>query len=71
VVGAPSAELGEEVVAFVVKRGAVAEAALTAHCRSSLAPYKLPRRIVFLDEMPKNNSGKVDKRALARKLPTA
>ena len=37
---------------------------LVAHCRHQLASFKLPKRIVFLDELPKNPSGKILKREL-------
>ena len=59
VVGAPSRELGEELVAFVVSPQGVAREALIAHCEARLARYKVPRRLVFLPELPRNSSGKV------------
>jgi len=47
------------------------QASLTAHdiiehCRSHLAPYKLPRNITFVTDLPKTSSGKIMRRALAR-----
>jgi long-chain acyl-CoA synthetase len=70
VVGAPHAEWGEEVVAFVVARpGAqVATAELDALCLDNIARFKRPKRYVFVDELPKNNYGKVLKRALRERL---
>jgi long-chain acyl-CoA synthetase len=70
VVGAPDSLRGEEVVAFVVARGQRPPAAeLIAHCRRLLANYKCPRRIVYLDEMPRNATGKADKQALRQQVP--
>ena len=37
---------------------------MTAFCRERLAGYKVPRRVEFLDELPRNPSGKVLKRVL-------
>lgn len=65
VVGEPHAECGESVVAHVVlKDPGVLPDALRAHARSQLTPYKVPRRIVFHDTLPKTNVGKVLRRAL-------
>jgi malonyl-CoA/methylmalonyl-CoA synthetase len=63
VVGAPSAEWGESVVAFVVPGDAVdtgaLEQELTAWCADRLAPYKRPRAWRFTDRVPRNALGKV------------
>ena len=66
VVGRPESDGNEEIVAFVELRpGASLEpAALQAHLRSRLAPYKRPARIVALAELPTNNNGKILKRVL-------
>lgn len=69
VVGWPSREFGEELAAFVVRRGDVGEAALLARCKAELASYKVPRGIFFVDALPKNSSGKVTKAALVERLP--
>jgi acyl-CoA synthetase (AMP-forming)/AMP-acid ligase II len=69
VVGWPSQERGEEVAAFVVCRTLVSEQDLLAHCRGSLAPYKIPRGIFILDQLPKSGLGKVLKPALVQRLP--
>ncbi|MFZ9486259.1 MAG: class I adenylate-forming enzyme family protein [Alphaproteobacteria bacterium] len=68
VVGWPSRELGEEVAAFVVLRGAVTPEELRATCAGRLAPYKVPREIRVVDEMPKNAAGKIVKATLAARL---
>jgi len=62
VVGVPHPDFGEGVVAVVIGRGD--EAALIAECRRRLAPYKAPKRIVFVDELPRNAMGKVQKNLL-------
>ncbi len=69
VVGAPDAEWGEAVVAFVVPRaGAAVDAdALDAHCLAQMARFKRPKRYVFVDELPKNNYGKVLKTMLRQR----
>jgi long-chain acyl-CoA synthetase len=65
VVGRPHAEWGEEVVAFVVARAAAPDpAALDAHCLGRIARFKRPRAYVFIDALPRNDTGKVLKTAL-------
>jgi len=61
VVGLPDAHSGEQVVAAIVlKPGAeLDEAGLTAHARAALTPYKVPKRFVVVDELPKSLIGKV------------
>jgi long-chain acyl-CoA synthetase len=67
VVGRRHPEWGEEVVAFVVARGAVERAELEALCLDNIARFKRPRDYRFVDSLPKNNYGKVLKTEL-RKL---
>lgn len=62
VVGRPNAEWGEDVVAFVV--GDVSTDALDDLCLSQIARFKRPKDYVFLDQLPKNNYGKVLKTVL-------
>jgi len=70
VVGAPDAEWGEAVVAFVVPAAGAAPSveSLDAHCLSAIARFKRPKRYVFVDALPKNNYGKVLKTALREQL---
>ena len=68
VVGVPDEEFGERVVAAVVLaegQDPVAPEALIAHCRTRLAPYKCPRRIVIVPELPRNAMGKIRKERVA------
>ncbi|MCJ2058156.1 AMP-binding protein [Methylobacterium sp. J-048] len=70
VVGAPSEETGEMVVAHVVmKDPAVSTDALRAHARTQLTGYKVPRRVVLHDALPKTNVGKVLRRVLRDETP--
>ena len=65
VVGVPDAEWGESVSAFVVSCSGGAEAReLIDYCRQSLASYKTPKRIVFVESLPRNAMGKVQKAKL-------
>jgi long-chain acyl-CoA synthetase len=60
VVGAPCAEAGEMVVAHVVLRDASLTAdAIRAHARSQLTGYKVPRKVLIRETLPKTNVGKV------------
>ena len=49
---------------FVVKDGDVEEDTLKKHVKDNLARYKVPREIIFLDELPRNATGKVLKKDL-------
>ena len=71
VVGLPDADLGERVSAAVVlKPGASATAEeLTALCKERLAGYKCPKRVVFIDVLPRNAMGKIQKNVLTDKWP--
>ncbi len=66
VVGVPHPHTGEAVKAFVVlKSGARAqEDSLVSWCLDNLARYKCPSKIVFVDELPRNVSGKLLRRSL-------
>jgi fatty-acyl-CoA synthase len=66
VVGAPDAEWGEIVVAFIV--GSASPAELDAHLLERVARFKRPKRYEFIDELPKNSYGKVLKRDLRARL---
>ncbi|MGE0315204.1 MAG: AMP-binding protein [Lautropia sp.] len=67
VVGAWREGVGDVAVAFAVCRAPVDEASLLEHCRASVANYKVPKRIVFVDDFPRGqgpNGAKILKTAL-------
>ena len=66
VIGIPSERMGEEVKAFVVTRTDVDAEILKAYCRESLANYKTPSEIEFVNALPRNAVGKIDKKELRR-----
>jgi long-chain acyl-CoA synthetase len=70
VLGEPDRDWGENVVAVVVvQAGAPADAqALDAFCLQQIARFKRPKRYVFVEELPKNATGKVLKRELREQL---
>ncbi len=66
VIGVPDARFGEAVMAYIVPSGDIApsEEVLAEHCRTLIASYKKPRHIRFIDEMPRNSTGKIAKHEL-------
>ncbi|MEQ1564965.1 MAG: hypothetical protein ABMA64_04955, partial [Myxococcota bacterium] len=66
VVGVPDPDLGEVPIAAVV--GSVDPEAVRAQLRRTLTGYKVPRRIVLVDALPRNAMGKVAKRVLSDTL---
>lgn len=69
VIGVPDEKWGESVKALVVLKPGMqcTEAELIAHCKNSLASYKKPASVEFVDTLPRNPSGKVLKRVLREK----
>ena len=70
-IGVDDEDFGQRLVAFVVKAEGrdVSEEDLKGYVKQNLARYKVPREIVFLDELPRNATGKVLKRELAERQP--
>ncbi len=65
VAGSDDPLLGQVVVAHVVRNGdAPDEMAVKSHCRKRLASYKIPKQVVFVDELPRTASGKIRRIAL-------
>jgi fatty-acyl-CoA synthase len=68
VIGTPHERWIEAITAVVVAREPVAEEDVLAHARERLAPFKVPKAIHFVDELPKNPSGKLLKRELRERF---
>ncbi len=66
VIGVPDDDLGQRIVAYVVPAAgqAVAEDELVAHVGARLSAHKRPRRVVFVESLPRNEMGKVVKARL-------
>ncbi len=70
VIGQASAKWGESPLAVIVRRDdALSESAVLAHCQGKLARYKQPKSVRFVDEIPRNPSGKILKRVLRERFP--
>jgi len=74
VVGMPDDYRGEAVSAYIVlkpeSKGKVTEADIAQFCRANLATYKAPRKVIFVDELPKTLIGKVLRRKLREASPS-
>jgi fatty-acyl-CoA synthase len=68
VIGIPDAKWGEAVCAIVSRKPghALDRAGVLAHLQGRLARYKQPAHVVFMDSLPKNGAGKIDKLRLKR-----
>ncbi|WP_062646038.1 acyl-CoA synthetase [Streptomyces maremycinicus] len=64
VIGLPDERWIEAITAVVVPRGEVTEEELIAHARENLPHFKAPKRVLFVEELPRNASGKILKREL-------
>jgi len=69
VIGITHAELGQAILAFVIlkdndKNTVELEKLLLTHCRTILANYMMPQKIIFLSDLPYNANGKVDRQQL-------
>ncbi|MFD6389772.1 AMP-binding protein [Nocardia sp. NPDC060259] len=65
VIGVPDEEFGQRLAAFVVRAGDLDADAVRAYVKSHLARFKAPRDVVFVDELPRTPTGKIDRRGLA------
>ncbi len=70
-IGVEDQQFGQRLRAFVVREdgSGISEDELKDHVKANLARYKVPREIVFVDELPRNATGKVLKRELAEHQP--
>jgi fatty-acyl-CoA synthase len=64
VIGVDDEKFGQALKAFVVTKGSLSEDEAKKHVKENLAGYKVPREVVFVDELPRNATGKVLKREL-------
>jgi fatty-acyl-CoA synthase len=73
IVGRPDPKWGERPVAFVVRRGQVSESDIIANLQrhvdaGRIQKWWIPDQIIFIDEMPRTSTNKVDKKELRRRL---
>jgi long-chain acyl-CoA synthetase len=72
VVGIPDDKTGESVRAYIVgTQTPPTEAEVLAHCRETLAAYKVPKSVRFVDELPKSPIGKILRRELRAEAVTS
>ncbi|MGB1737514.1 MAG: AMP-binding protein [Pseudomonadales bacterium] len=66
VIGVPHADFGEAVIAVIVcsDQSQLAPESLIEHLKASIANFKVPKRIIIVDQLPRNTMGKVQKNAL-------
>jgi malonyl-CoA/methylmalonyl-CoA synthetase len=66
VIGVPHADFGEAVVAVVVRTtdASIDESDIVQLAKTSLANFKVPKRVVFVEELPRNSMSKVQKNVL-------
>lgn len=64
VIGEPDERTGEKVCAYLTSQKTLDTAAIEAFCREQLTNYKVPKKIVQLDELPKSSVGKILRREL-------
>ena len=70
VIGVPDSKWGEVGKAFIVKEDkALSEDSLNDYCLKNLAKFKIPKYFVFVNELPKGDSGKILKRKLLEMYP--
>ncbi len=70
VIGQPSPKWGESPLAIVVRSDeSLAESAVLEYCEGKLARFKMPKGVEFVDEIPRNPSGKILKRILRDRFP--
>lgn len=71
VVAAPDEHWGETPCAFITLKAGqedVTAEDIVAHCRANLAGFKVPRKVIFTDELPKTSTGKIQKHVLRSQL---
>lgn len=73
VIGLPDTDFGEAVTAVVVRKagGALSEAGVIAALKAEIASFKVPKRVFFVDDLPRNAMGKVQKNVLRERFDPA
>jgi len=66
VVGQPDDRSGESVCAYIAVNKALSTQDIIAHCRLELTAYKVPKKVVIMDELPKSTVGKILRRELRK-----
>jgi len=66
VIGEPDDKTGEKVCAYIVVSQPITDDEVIEHCKKDLTPYKVPKKIVVLDELPKSTVGKILRRELRK-----
>lgn len=64
VVSEPDERAGEKVCAYITAAQELNEEAIIEHCREHLTSYKIPKKLVVMDELPKSTVGKILRREL-------
>ncbi len=62
--GASCDRRGQQLVAFVVSDQSLTSVDIRQRCARTLSPHKIPRQFIFLDQLPLDARGKMDRRAL-------
>lgn len=66
VIGEPCEHSGEKVCAYITVQNDISETELITHCREFLTAYKVPKKVVIVDELPKSTVGKILRRELRK-----
>ena len=66
VIGEPDEKTGEKVCAYITVKSEVSESDILAHCKVLLTAYKIPKKIVFMQDLPKSSVGKLLRRELRK-----
>lgn len=69
IIGVPDARWGESGKAFVVKKEGynLTSEDVINHCTGKLAKYKIPKHVEFIEQLPKNDAGKIDRKSLKKR----
>lgn len=66
VIGVPDDKWGEVGQAFIVKKATINEEEVIEFCKERLAKFKVPKYVSFIKELPKNDTGKIDRKSLKK-----